>query len=316
MSFTDPNTDNSERASDYDVGYALLNFRWDQLLAWYGKAPQVVPELKGFIEHWKDFKKAWEDAGFAAPKWPDLVFYTLKPTEKIDEQRTNLNSAEWNAADHGYVVPHAIIDVNGAVKRADTGAPTGADSPGPKQHTHAMPATPAPAAPGVPTKTSIPMQIAQTTENVAKAVPGLGTFTDPRRMYPGGPIDPTKGDPKSLCDPCTKDYSTAWCKATNACPGTIGIGDIPLWVWALGATGVAAFTALAYTSFKAAPYVLSVIPQTAPVGAAWMQARAADAQQAESTRRAREAESVYRAQMSEVLPYYIDATGRRVDVHR
>jgi|SRR5271166_137201 len=110
----------------------------------------------------------------------------------------------------------------------------------------------------------------------------LGNFTDPRRQYPGGPIDPAKGDPASLCDPCKKDYSVAFCKVINSCPGSVGIGDIPWWVWALGATGAAGFAALTYTAFKAAPYVMPIVaPGTAPYAQAWQQMRAADVQQAQ-----------------------------------
>jgi len=296
MSFTDPNTDNSERADDPVIAYALLDFRWGQLLPWYSKNPQAVPELKAFVEHWKDFKKAWEDAGFATPTWPDLVFYKTKPTEQIDSQRTNLSSAEWSAISHGYAIPHASIDANGSVTRTDTGAATGTNSPGPNRRPSAT-ATPAPAVAGVPTRTPIPVQMAQLTHDTVKTVTLLDNLTDPRRMFPGGPIDPSKGDPNSLCDPCKKDYSSAFCKVINACPGEVGWSDIPLWVWALGATGVASFTALAYASWKAAPYVLPVVaPQTAPYAQAWQQMRAADAMQAQQAQWAAQAQAQWLAQ--------------------
>jgi hypothetical protein len=110
----------------------------------------------------------------------------------------------------------------------------------------------------------------------------IGNLTDPRRQYPGGPIDPTKGSPDALCDPCKKDYSSAFCKMINACPGSVGVGDIPWWVWAVGATGVVGFGALAYASYRAAPYVMPIVaPETAPYMSAWQQMRAAEATQSQ-----------------------------------
>jgi hypothetical protein len=93
------------------------------------------------------------------------------------------------------------------------------------------------------------------------------------------------------CQPCKDVLPDFVCKTVDYCPGGVRVSDIPWWVWAVGASGVAGLAVMIYGSFKAAPYVaqaapyvLSVIPETAPLGVAWAQARAAE-QQAQSMRR-------------------------------
>ena len=185
----DPNTINPERAAaDPDVAYEVIAERWKQLLGWLGDSPNV-PELHGQIESWRDFEKKWKSSGFTVPRWPELYFYKFKDSDGLGGQAANLAGAESNAASHGYVVPRLLIDSNGKVLRADIGAPTGVNSPGPTSPHAAARASamglgtvvPPPATPSIDTLHPVATEIAKVTtpsprQDDPDAIPAAAKF--------------------------------------------------------------------------------------------------------------------------------------------
>jgi hypothetical protein len=223
--------------------YTDIQARWSKLLPWFAASggSAQLPELMPFIASWHDFSTRWEDGkNLIGTSW-------FQPTDELGAAEHDISMAESNAIRRGYDPARGVT--------SPLASPLG------------KPAT-NPQVVNVLTKRSLSVEqqhpVAVAIDNTVKGSI-LDSPTDPRRKYPFGPVDPAKAPPDVLCAPCEKEYSTAWCKAINACPGKIGIGDVPSWVWALGGTAVASFLALAYVSAKATPIYVMMPQVTSPV---------------------------------------------------
>ena len=238
--------------------------RWANLKAWYGNpANASKPAIKKIKQNEGLFAKIEKVAVCKALDTQDVsAAGLLTPLFPVALMGLAFGSSDSTR-------PIDVIEAKGDLELLETFAIKDG-FPKPTNYGRAIDATSVVG--GGPTAVGVAQKLEDT---VKEKSPFFASVTDPRRAYPGGPIDPTKGDPKSLCDPCLKEHSPLYCKVvTNACPEPVGIGDIPWWFWAIAGTGAVAYGTLLYASFKAAPYVMPIVaPQTAPFAQAWQQSR-------------------------------------------